>query len=48
MVPLQDYVLQDNKITRGATTKYWVTGISDPLQMYSDRLDEHDWWLKCS
>jgi hypothetical protein len=32
------------KITRGATTKFWVTRISDPLQMYSGRLDEHDWW----
>jgi hypothetical protein len=32
------------KITRGATTQFWVTGISDPLQMYSGMLDEHDWW----
>jgi hypothetical protein len=41
LVPSQDYVY---KITRGATTTLWVTGISDPLQMYSGRLDEHDWW----
>ena len=32
------------KIPRGATTTLWVTGISDPLQIYYGRLDEHDWW----
>ena len=30
------------KITKGAMTKFWVNGISGPVQMYSDRLDEHD------